>query len=81
MIVNKTKQAADRWLRRSKIKLYMTTLEYYENMIAQEVHKNNIVELSYCSIEDDINYVTDYEKSDEMDSVIMMLLKEKVYYT
>jgi hypothetical protein len=80
MIVDKTKQAAERWSSRSKIKALMTYLEHFEEKIALEIHRNNVVEASYCSVEDDEKYVLDYEKTNEMDSAIMTLMKEKVYY-
>jgi len=80
MIVDRTKQAADRWLRKSKMKSYMASLEHFENKVAQGIRKNNVVESSYCSVEDDEKYVLDYEKTNEMDSAIMTLMKEKVYY-
>jgi hypothetical protein len=80
MIVDKTKQAAERWSSSSKIKSLMAKHEDVENKIAAEVRKNLSLEESYCSKEDDIAYIIDYENTDEMDSVIKMSVKERVYY-
>jgi hypothetical protein len=80
MIVDRTKQAAERWSLKSKVKMYMASLEHYQSLVAREAQKNEAVESSYCSVTDDMVYVMDYENSDEMDSVIMMMMKEKVYY-
>ena len=80
IIVNKTKQAADKWLHRSRIKSLMVKQEALEKKINEEIQRNLLIEQSYCSNEDDVAYILYYENTYEMDSTIMMSIKDCMWY-